>query len=283
MAYSHLYTFLHISMCRSCMQYTHIYRWHLGLLWWKRQNSCHPPFWSPVSTVKQKNMKFGLWTWTFSLLMSKHTRSALKLMLTLHCTPVPDMTSLLCSQMKRITTVRWSDTCHSLLLPLRGQCSCLFTDTVFTRVCSAHDFRLQLHKHTNTKIKCKTHAVTALLSTFAESSYLSTAWVNVMVAFHVALIQALCSGVWERAQTPTLSTAVWLPIPTPPIPHLQGHAAVQRGSQGLSAGAGLCLAVGRRVSVPAFPKPLSQKPPATAPAAAPQSPSTPLTCPNAQW
>lgn len=92
--------------------------------------------------------------------------------------------------------------------------------------------------------------------------------------------------VWRcvrKGAGPTLSTAIWLPIPTPPIPHLQGHAAVQRGSQGLSVGAELCLGVGWHVSVPAFPEPPSPKPPATTPAAPPPPPPAPLTCPNAQW
>ncbi|XP_047210480.1 proto-oncogene DBL isoform X2 [Girardinichthys multiradiatus] len=60
------------------------------------------------------------------------------------------------------------------------------------------------------------------------------------------------------------------------IPHLQGHAAIQRGPQGLSAGAGLCLSVSWRVCVPAVPEPPSSEPPATAPAA-PQLLSAPLT------
>ncbi|TKS72219.1 Proto-oncogene DBL [Collichthys lucidus] len=108
------------------------------------------------------------------------------------------------------------------------------------------------------------------------------AWLNELrriLTNQQKLLRAVCENGRRPPICPLLSSCL---SPFLRSPHLQGHAAVQRGSQGLSAGAGLCLAVSRRVYVSAFPKPPSQKPPATAPAAAPPPPPTPLTCPNAQ-
>lgn len=59
-------------------------------------------------------------------------------------------------------------------------------------------------------------------------------WMNVMILFRVALVEALCVVVREQATPPppTLSTAVWLPIPTPPIHTCRG----MRPSRGVPRG-----------------------------------------------
>lgn len=104
-----------------------------------------------------------------------------------------------------------------------------FFHSVYSMVLGAWH-RLLWHKHTraNTQAYVKhTHAFTAL-SAFAEFSCLITAGVS-----HVAVVEAVCVLVCGRTGTgPTLSTAVWLPIPTPPTPTCRG----MRPSRGVPRG-----------------------------------------------
>lgn len=101
---------------------------------------------------------------------------------------------------------------------------------------------------------CWTHATTELFSTFVEvyiRCKIAEKRMNAMILFWVAPVEALWVAVWEQTLYSTsLSTGVWLPLPTPPLHTCRGvqpSRGVPRGCLpgldfvSLSADVFLCL------------------------------------------
>lgn len=158
---------------------------------------------------------------------------------------LPYVTSFASSQMKRINMAKWSDICSLLCRSPTGQSvQCLqLCEKCMTVAYSCR--KRQTHSqntHTHTSNHRSTH-------TFAELSYQNPVY--------WAMIEC---DIRENRHSPRPTTFCLVASPYSSHPHLQGHASIQRGSQGLSAGAEICPAVDRRVSVPAFPKPSPPKP-----------------------